>query len=119
MNGAKASKTPMCTTIKLDKDENSNNIDEKKYRGMISSLLYLTASRPDIMFAVCMCARFQSYPKESYLNVVKRILKYLIGTSHLGLWYPRIALFDHISYSDADYAENILDRKVPPVLVYF
>ena len=111
MNGAKASKTPMCTTIKLDKDENSNNIDEKKYRGMISSLLYLTASRPDIMFAVCMCARFQSYPKESYLNVVKRILKYLIGTSHLRLWYPKNASFDLISYSDADYAGNILDRK--------
>ena len=58
MNGAKASKTPMSTTIKLDKDENGKSIDEKKYRGMIGSLLYLTASRPDIMFAVCMCARF-------------------------------------------------------------
>ena len=99
----------MCTTIKLDKDENGKSIDEKKYRGMIGSLLYLTASRPDIMFIVCMCAHFQSCPKESHLNADKRILKYLIGTSHLGLWYPRNASFDLIFYSDADYAGNILD----------
>ena len=84
---------------------------KKKYRGMIGSLLYLTASRPDIMFIVCMCAHFQSCPKESHLNADKRILKYLIGTSHLGLWYPRITSFDLISYSDADYTGNILDRK--------
>ena len=58
-----------------------------------------------------MCARFQSCPKESHLNAVKRILKYLVGTSHLGLWYPSFASFDLISYSDADYAGNILDRK--------
>ena len=78
---------------------------------MIGSLFYLTISGPDIMFVVCMCARFQSCPKESHLNAVKRILKYLIGTSHLGLWYPRIASFDLISFSDANYAGNILDRK--------
>ena len=111
MDGAKASKTPMSTTIKLDKDENGKSVDEKRYRGMIGSLLYLTTSRPDIMFDVCICARFQSCPKESHLNAVKRILKYLIDTSHLGLWYPRIASFDLISFSDVDYAGNILDRK--------
>ena len=58
---------------------------------MIGSILYLTTSRSDIMFAVCMCARFQSCPKESHMNAIKRILKYLVGTSYLGLWYPRIA----------------------------
>ena len=78
---------------------------------MIGSLLYLTSCRPDIMFTMCMCAHFQSCPKESHLNTVKRILKYLVGTSHLGLWYYRLASFDLISYSDTDYAGNILDRK--------
>ena len=71
MDGAKASKTPMSTTIKLDKDKNGKSVDEKKYRGMIGSLLYLTASRPDIIFIVCMCARFQSCPKESHLKASK------------------------------------------------
>ena len=111
MDRAKSSKTPMCTTIKLNKDENGKSIDEKKYQSMIGILLYLIASRPNIMFVVCMCARFQSCPKESYLNAINRILKYLIGTLHLGIWYPRIASFDLISYSDADYTGNILDRK--------
>ena len=73
MMGAKPLATPMNTFIKLDKDENGKSMDEKFYRGMIGSLLYLTASRPDIMFSACICARFQSYPKESHLTVVKRI----------------------------------------------
>ena len=64
-------------------------IDVKQYRGMIGSLLYLSASRPDIMFSVCMCARFQSNPKQSHLSVVKRIIRYLVGTMNLGLLYPR------------------------------
>ena len=78
-------KTPMSSTIKLDKDEGGKVVDITKYRGMIKSLLYLTASRPDIMFSVRLCARFQSNPKESHLNAVKRILKYLHGTMNLGL----------------------------------
>ena len=111
MDGAKASKTPMSTTIKLDKDENGKSIDEKKFRGMIGSLLYLIVSRPDIMFTVCMCTHFQYCYKESHLNAVKRILKYLVGISHSGLWYPTNASFDLIFYSDVDYVGNILDRK--------
>ncbi|XP_050215239.1 secreted RxLR effector protein 161-like [Mercurialis annua] len=78
---------------------------------MIGSLLYLTASRPDIMFSVCLCARFQSCPKESHYFHVKRIFKYLMGTQHLGLWYPRNNSFDLVSYSDADYAGSVIDRK--------
>ena len=111
MDRAKASKTPMCTTIKLDKDENGKSIDEKKYRNIISSLFYLTANRLDIIFVVCICARFQSCPKESHLNMVKFILKYLVGTSHLGLWYYRSALFDLVFYLDANSVRSILDRK--------
>ena len=76
---------------------------------MIRSLLYLTASRPDIMFATCLCAHFQSSPKESHLNAIKRIFKYLSGSFHLGLWYSRNLSFDLISYSDADFAGSLLD----------
>ena len=78
---------------------------------MIRSLLYLIASRPDIMFATCLCARFQSSPREYHLNSIKRIFKYLSGSLHLGLWYPRSSSFDLISYSDADFIDSLLDRK--------
>ena len=98
MDGVKLSKTLMSTTTKLDKDENGKPIDEKRFRGMIRSLFYLTASRPDIMFATCLCARFQSNPREFYLNAIKRIFKYLSRSLHLGIWYPRSSSFDLISY---------------------
>ncbi|PKA55642.1 Retrovirus-related Pol polyprotein from transposon TNT 1-94 [Apostasia shenzhenica] len=78
---------------------------------MIGSLLYLTASRPDIVFSVCMCARFQSSPKESHLIVVKRIFRYLVGTHSLGLWYPKESTSNLILYSDADFAGCKVDRK--------
>lgn len=77
MAKSKVIDTPMSTAVNLDRDEEGKSVDEKRYRGMIGSLLYLTASRPDIMFSVCMCARFQSCPKESHLKAVKRILRYL------------------------------------------
>ncbi|KAH9735120.1 hypothetical protein KPL71_017636 [Citrus sinensis] len=99
-----AKSTPMSTTIKLDKDEKGKEVDIKTYRGMIGSLLYLTASRPDIMFSVCLCARFQSCPKESHILAVKRIFRYLIGTINLGLWYPRGTHIDLTCYLDADFA---------------
>jgi len=79
---------------------------------MIGCLLYLTASRPDIMYSVCLCARFQAKPKESHLNAVKRILKYLSGTINLGLFYPISNHFELIGYSDADYAGCQIDRKI-------
>ena len=78
---------------------------------MIGSLLYLTASRLDIMFSVCLCARFQANPKESHLQAVKRIIRYLNSTAGLGLWYPKNNMFKLTSYSDADYAGSQVDRK--------
>ncbi|XP_050217613.1 secreted RxLR effector protein 161-like [Mercurialis annua] len=101
----------MSTTTKLDKDESGKCIDITMYRGMIGSLLYLTASRPDIMFSVCLCARFQACPKESHLHAVKHIFKYLHGTLNLGFWYPRNVDPSLLGYSDADYAGCLLDRK--------
>ncbi|GJT05638.1 hypothetical protein Tco_0840100 [Tanacetum coccineum] len=80
-------------------------------KSMIGSLMYLTASRPDIMFVVCACSRFQVIPKTSYLNAVKRIFRYLKGKPKLGLWYPRMSSFDLEAYSDSDYAGANLDRK--------
>ena len=85
MESSKEIGTPMNPACRLDKDEEGNSIDQKLYRGMIGSLVYLTASRPDILFSVCVCARFQSNPKESPMLVVKKILKYLMGTQNLGL----------------------------------
>jgi len=81
------------------------------FRGMAESLLYLTASKPNIMQFVCVCARFQASPKESHLIVVKRILKYLKGTISFGLCYPSGASLSLIGYSDADYGGCKIDRK--------
>ena len=85
MESIKEIGTPMSPTCKLDKDEEGHSIDQKLYRGMIKTLLYLTASRPDIQFSICICARFQANPKESHILAVKRIIRYLKGTSNLGL----------------------------------
>nr|GFB42497.1 putative ribonuclease H-like domain-containing protein [Tanacetum cinerariifolium] len=81
------------------------------YRSMIGSLMYLTASRPDIMFAVCACARHQVIPKECHLHAVKRIFRYLKGHHKLGLWYPKASPFDLVAYSDSDYGGASQDRK--------
>jgi len=85
--------------------------DSTKYRGLIGSLLYLIASRSDIQFGVCLCARFQSNPNESNFKAAKRILKYLKGTTNVGLWYPNESniVLSGLSYSD--YAGCKLDRK--------
>jgi len=81
--------TPIHPSSSLDKDESGKPVSEKEYRGMIGSLLYLTASRPDVVFAVGLCARFQTCAKESHLTTVKRILRYLVGTTDIGLWYRK------------------------------
>jgi len=101
----------MSTSIKLESDEKGKPVDAKHFRGMIGSLLYLTTSRPDIQFSVCLCARYQSSPKESHLIAVKRIFRYLSGTHEMGIWYPAGSSFNLISYSDADYAGCKIDRK--------
>ena len=111
MEISSTSKTPMATTTKLGKDKSGKPVEEKRYRGMIGSLLYLTASRPDIMFSICVCARFQSSYRESHLHAVKRILKYLKGTMNLGLWYPKSTSFELLAYSDSDFFGSLLDRK--------
>jgi hypothetical protein len=87
------------------------SIDQKAYRSMIESLLYLCASRPDIMLSVCTCARFQSDPRECHLVAVKQILRYLVATPCFGIWYPKGSTFDLIGYSDSDYARCKVDRK--------
>ncbi|GJV17154.1 hypothetical protein Tco_1362477 [Tanacetum coccineum] len=92
-------------------DEEASDVDVHLYRSMIGSLMYLTASRPDIMFVVCACSMFQVTPKTSHLNAVKRIYRYLKGKPKLGLWYPRVSIFDLDAYSDSDYAGANLDRK--------
>ncbi|XP_068503626.1 uncharacterized mitochondrial protein AtMg00810-like [Phaseolus vulgaris] len=86
MEKCKEATTPMSTSCYMDVDLAGTVVDQTKYKGLIGSLLYLTASRSDIMFVVCLCARFQSSPKESYLKVSKRILKYLMGKTFVGLW---------------------------------
>ncbi|XP_075097872.1 secreted RxLR effector protein 161-like [Nicotiana tabacum] len=111
MDNAKIIDTPVATTIRLDVDESGTLVDEKKYRGMIGSLLYLTAGRPDIMYSVGMCTRFQSSPKESHLKAVKRILRYLKGTQDLVLWYPIGDSYELIGYADADYTGYLVDMK--------
>ncbi|GJU99049.1 putative ribonuclease H-like domain-containing protein [Tanacetum coccineum] len=107
----KAAITPMETKVALTKDEEAIDVDVHLYRSMIGSLMYLTASRPDIMYAVCVCSRFQVTPKTSHLNAVKRIFKYLKGKPNLGLWYPRESPFDLEAFSDSDYGGSNLDRK--------
>nr|GEU86048.1 hypothetical protein [Tanacetum cinerariifolium] len=95
----------------LLKDPNGEDVDVHIYRLMIGSLMYLTSSRPDIMFAVCTCACFQVTPKALHLHAVKRIFRYLKGKPHLGLWYLKDSPFDLVAYSDSDYAGASLDRK--------
>ncbi|GKA76573.1 hypothetical protein Tco_0783034 [Tanacetum coccineum] len=104
-------KTPMSSDTKLTKDEECESVDSTKYRGMIGSLLYLTASRPDIMFSVCLCARFQEAPKTSHLEAVKCIFRYIKGTTHLGLWYPKGTGIETVVYADSDHAGDYVDRK--------
>jgi len=81
-------KTPMATTTKLEIEAKDPKVDITIYRGMVGSLLYLTTSRLDIIFAIYLCARFQADPRESHLIAIKRIYKYLEGTLKLGIWYP-------------------------------
>ncbi|GJT97371.1 putative ribonuclease H-like domain-containing protein [Tanacetum coccineum] len=95
----------------LVKDGDADDVDVHIYRSMIGSLMYLIASRPDIMFAVCACARFQVTPKTSYLLAIKRIFRYLKGKPTLGLWYYRDSPFELVAYTDSDYAGATQDRK--------
>ncbi|GKD34512.1 ribonuclease H-like domain-containing protein, partial [Tanacetum coccineum] len=103
--------TLMETNKALTKDKDIEDVDIHLYRSMIGSLMYLTSSRPDIMFLVCACSRFQVQPKVSHLNAGKRIFRYLKGRPKLGLWYPKDSPFILEDFSDSDYAGASLDRK--------
>ncbi|KAL2318887.1 hypothetical protein Fmac_032763 [Flemingia macrophylla] len=111
VDSCKESNIPMSTNCYLDSDISGKEVDQTKFRGIIGSLLYLTASRPDIMFSVCSCARYQATPKESHMTAVKKILKYLKRTINCGLWYPQGTTSNLIGFSDADFAGCKLNRK--------
>ncbi|GJT68076.1 retrovirus-related pol polyprotein from transposon TNT 1-94 [Tanacetum coccineum] len=96
--------TPMVEKSKLDEDKEGKAVDPSHYRGMIGTLLYLTTSRPDLQFAICMCARYQARPTEKHLNAVKRIFRYLKGTVNRGLWYPKDSSIALTAFADADHA---------------
>ncbi|CAN0825310.1 Retrovirus-related Pol polyprotein from transposon TNT 1-94 [Linum grandiflorum] len=111
MDSVKPAVTPMSTSLKISLDDSNPVINEKLYRGMIGSLLYLTASRPDISFSVGVCARYQSCPRDNHLSAVKRIFRYLKGTMELGLWYPTEGTTELLGYSDSDFAGSLTDRR--------
>jgi len=111
MKNCKEAATLIVTRCYLDIDEKRANVDQTKYRGLIGSLLYLIASRPDIMFNICLCARYQAKSKESHYMAAKRILKYLKGTIDVGLWYPSEISMNLIGYSDSNFAGCKIDRK--------
>ncbi|GJU09136.1 putative ribonuclease H-like domain-containing protein [Tanacetum coccineum] len=107
----KAASTLIETNKALSKDEEAEDVNVHLYRSMIGSLMYLTASRPDIIFSICACARFQVTRKTSHLHAVKMIFRYLKRQPKLGLWYPRDSPFDLEAFFDSDYVGASLDRK--------
>ncbi|KAI3732723.1 hypothetical protein L1987_63930 [Smallanthus sonchifolius] len=111
MTDCSAARTPMQVHHQLTPDKDGQDTDQHQYHAMIGSLMYLTASRPDIMFAVCLCARFQAAPKASHLQAVKRIFRYLKGASRLVLWYSKNDMFNLYAYTDSDYGGCNLDKK--------
>ncbi|XP_050918909.1 uncharacterized mitochondrial protein AtMg00810-like [Lathyrus oleraceus] len=111
MENASHKRTTAPTHLKLTKDEKGVNVDQSLYRSMISSLLYLTTNKPDITFVVGVCARYQSESKISHITQVKRILKYINGTSDYGMLYSHNANSLLIGYCDADWAGIADDRN--------
>nr|GEX75925.1 hypothetical protein [Tanacetum cinerariifolium] len=107
----KNASTPMKTQKPLLKGKDREEVDVHMYRSMIGSLMYLISSRPDIMFAVCACARYQVNLKVSHIHAVKRIFRYLKSQPKFGLWYPKDYPFDLVAYTDSDYVRASLDRK--------
>ncbi|GJY35471.1 retrovirus-related pol polyprotein from transposon TNT 1-94 [Tanacetum coccineum] len=96
--------TPMVDRLKLDEDPLGIPVDQTRFRSMVGSLMYLTASRPDLVFAVCMCARYQASPTKKHLEALKRVFRYLRGTINWGLWYPKDTAMALTAYADADHA---------------
>ncbi|CAM8905579.1 unnamed protein product [Rhodiola kirilowii] len=104
-------RTPSATYLKITKDDAGIKVSQTLYRSMIGSLLYLTASRPNIAYAVGVCARYHANPKESHLLQVKRIIKYVCGTADFGIWYTKDTNPYLVGYCDADWAGNTEDQK--------
>ncbi|GKE36310.1 hypothetical protein Tco_1459715 [Tanacetum coccineum] len=96
--------TPMVDRLKLDEDLLGIPVDQTRFRGMVGSLMYLTASRPDLVFAVCMCARYQAKPTKKHLEAIKHVFRYLKGTINMGLWYPKDNAMSLTAYANADHA---------------
>ena len=119
MEEAKTMRISMSSSIKLDKDEKGKSIDSAMYKDMIGSLLYLTTSKPNIMYSVYLCARFQSSPKASHLSVIKGILKYLKGTTDISLWYPKSDNFELVGFSVADFVGCKVKRKITSSTCHF
>ncbi|XP_070007640.1 uncharacterized mitochondrial protein AtMg00810-like [Nicotiana sylvestris] len=119
IEASKVIDTLIATATRLDMDETGSPMNQTIYRGIIGSLLYLTTNRPDIVFSVGLCARFQSNSKESHLKAAKRILRYIKGTQDLVLYYPLGESFNLIGYADADYAGYFVDRKSTSGMAHF
>jgi hypothetical protein len=111
MQDVKPMSTPMGSTATLDADEDGELVDQREYRSMIGSLLYLTATRPDIQFSVCLCARFQASPRRSHRQAVKRIFMYLQSAPGLGLEFSSSSTLSLHGFSDADFAGCRVERK--------
>jgi hypothetical protein len=103
--------TPMSFAASLGLDEDDEVVDHREYRSMISSLLYLIATRPDIQFTVELCARFQASPCTSHRTVVQRVFRYLKHTPEFGIWYSASSSLDHVGFSDADFVGCGIERK--------
>ncbi|XP_070024932.1 secreted RxLR effector protein 161-like [Nicotiana sylvestris] len=119
MEASKVIDTLIATTTRQDMSETGSPMNQTMYRGIIGSLLYLTTSRPDMVFSLGLCARFQSNSKESHLKAAKIILRYLKGTHDLVLYYPSGDNFNLIGYADADYAGYLMDRKNTSGMAHF
>jgi len=111
MENGKPSRNPMSSTCVLESCEDGKNIEKTKYRGIINLLLYLIVSRPNILFSICKCVRFQSAPKKPHLTVVKRIIRYLISKGSYGLWYPKSTEIDINGFLDEDYEGDKVYQK--------
>ena len=111
LDSKKHASTPMSSSTKLNVDSSGVEVSLTLYRSIIGSLLYLTASEPDIAFSVDVCARYQAAPKESHLTVVKQIIRYINGTLDYGLWYSKDFNACLAGYSNADWAGSVDDRK--------
>jgi hypothetical protein len=101
--------TPMSTTTSLGPDEDGKDIDQRESRSTIGSLLYLTMTRLDIQFVVCLCASFQAFPRSSHWTTVHRIFRYLKHTLEFGIWYSASSSLDLVGFSDADFAGCEID----------